>query len=62
MAYRKKTIRRMPPQTKKFARLVRDLDILVGRAKKLVKEMAKAEKDSILLNKKTDAVANRIAG
>jgi hypothetical protein len=46
MVYRKTTLRRMPPVTRKFARLLVQLDSVLRRGKNLVEEIARLEHDS----------------
>lgn len=43
MAYRSKTIRRMPPKTRKLARLIGDLDSVSRRLKNMLPEIQTAE-------------------
>ena len=46
MAYRKATLRRMPPETRKYARLLNDLESVLRRGKNLVEEVNRLELDS----------------
>lgn len=46
MAYRKATLRRMPPVTRKYAKLLGELESVVRRGKNLVEEIARLELDS----------------
>ena len=46
MAFRKATLRRMPPVTRKYARLLNDLDSVLRRGKNLVEEVNRLELDS----------------
>ena len=46
MAYRKVTLRRMPPETRKYARLLNDLESVLRRGKNLVGEVNRLELDS----------------
>ena len=46
MAYRKATLRRMPPETRKYARLLNDLESVLRRGKNLVGEVNRLELDS----------------
>ncbi len=46
MAYRKSTLRRLPPFTRKYARLLGDLDSVLRRGKNLLEEMSRLELDS----------------
>jgi len=44
--YRKATLRRMPPVTRKYARLLNDLESVLRRGKNLVEEISRLELDS----------------
>ena len=46
MAYRKATLRRMPPQTRKYARLLNDLESVLRRGRNMAEEIARLELDS----------------
>lgn len=46
MAYRKRTLRRLPPRTRKVARLVGELDSVSRRLKNLLGEIESLEIDS----------------
>jgi len=46
MAFRKATLRKMPPVTRKYARLLNDLDSVLRRGKNLVEELNRLELDS----------------
>ena len=46
MAYRKATLRRMPPVTRKYAKLLGELESVVRRGKNMVEEIARLELDS----------------
>ena len=46
MVYRKATLRRMPPVTRKYARLLGRLDSVLRKGKNLVEEIARLELDS----------------
>ena len=46
MAYRKATLRRMPPETRKYAKLLNDLESVLRRGKNMVKTMSRLELDS----------------
>ena len=46
MAYRKATLRRMPPATRKYARLLNDLESVLRRGKNMVEEVSRLELDS----------------
>jgi len=51
MAYRKKTLRRMQPVTRRYARVLNDLDGVLRRLKNLTEDIARLELDSrALLN------------
>ena len=53
--YQSKTLRRMPPETRKLARLVNEADSMVRRLRNRVPEIAQLERDSIALYKRRDA-------
>ena len=44
--YRKATLRRMPPTTRKYARLLNELDSVLRRGKNMVEEISRMELDS----------------
>ena len=44
--YRKATLRRMPPQTRQYARLLNDLESVLRRGKNMVEKMSRLELDS----------------
>lgn len=46
MAYRKATLRRMSPVTRKYAKLLGELESVLRRGKNLVEEIARLELDS----------------
>ncbi|MCL0057756.1 hypothetical protein M1N05_01620 [Dehalococcoidales bacterium] len=46
MPYRKATLRRMPPVTRKYAKLLGELESVLRRGKNLVEEIARLELDS----------------
>lgn len=46
MAYRKKTIRRLPPKTREFAKILNELESVLNRAKNRLPEIARLELDS----------------
>ena len=46
MSYRKLTLRRMPPVTRKYARLLGELESVLRKGKNLVEEIARLEHDS----------------
>jgi len=49
MAYKKKTIRRMQPITRRYARVINDLDGVLRRLRNLTEEIARLELDSTAL-------------
>ena len=44
--YRKATLRRMPPATRKYAKLLNDLESVLRRGKNMVEEVSRLELDS----------------
>jgi len=44
--FRKSTLRRMPPQTREFARLLNDLESVLRRGKNMVEKISSLELDS----------------
>ena len=46
MAYRKATLRRMPPETRKYARLLNDLESVLRRGKNMVETISRLELES----------------
>ena len=46
MPFRKVTLRRMPPVTRRYARLLGELDSVLRKGKNLVEEIARLELDS----------------
>ena len=46
MAYRKATLRRMPPVTRSYAKLLNELDSVLHRGKNLVEAVQRLELDS----------------
>ena len=46
MPYRKTTLRRMPPVTRRYARLLGELESVLRKGKNLVEEIARLEHDS----------------
>ena len=46
MAYRKKTLRLMPTITRRYARIINQLDGITRRLKNLTEEIARLETDS----------------
>ena len=45
-AYRKKTLRHMNPTTRRYARILNDLDSVLRRLKNLTEDLARLEADS----------------
>ncbi|NVM26668.1 MAG: hypothetical protein HWN70_12240 [Desulfobacterales bacterium] len=46
MAYRKSTLRRMPPETRKYAKLLNELESVLRKGKNLTDHIARLELDS----------------
>jgi hypothetical protein len=46
VAFRKSTLRRMSPTTRKYARLLNDLESVLRRGKNMVEEIQRLELDS----------------
>jgi len=46
VAFRKATLRRLPPVTRKYARLLGDLESVLRKGKNMVEEIARLEHDS----------------
>jgi len=46
MSYRKKTLRKLPPVTRRYARLVNDAQSLVRKLKNMTEEIDRLESDS----------------
>jgi hypothetical protein len=46
LAYRKKTLRRMPAITRRYARIINELEGITRRLKNLTEEIAQLETDS----------------
>ena len=44
--FRKSTLRRMPPVTRKYARLLNELDSITRRGKNLVEELTRQEMEA----------------
>lgn len=59
MAYRKRTIRRLPAFTRRYARLVNELDSVTRRLKNMTEEIARLEHDSRALFKSTEHHSNK---
>ena len=51
MAYRKATLRKMPPVTRKYARLLGELESVLRKGKNLVEEISRIEFESQALAK-----------
>jgi len=47
--YKKKTLRRMKPITRRYARVINDLDGVIRRLKNLTEDIARLESDSAAL-------------
>ena len=47
--YRKATLRRMPPVTRKYAKLLNEMDSVLRRGKNMVEEIQRLELDSRVL-------------
>jgi hypothetical protein len=52
--YQSKTLRRMPPETRKLAKLINDADSLVRRLKNRIPEISQLERDSMAFYKRQD--------
>ena len=50
MAYKKKTLRRMQPITRRYARVINDLDSVLRRLHNLTEEIGRLELDSRALH------------
>ena len=46
MAYRKATLRKMPPETRKYAKLLNELESVLRRGKNMVPQISRLELDS----------------
>lgn len=53
--YQSKTLRRMPPETRKLARLINEADSLVRKLRNRLPDIAQHERDSIAFYKRRDA-------
>jgi len=61
MVFKKLTIRRMPPVTRKYARLLNELDSVITRGQHLVEEVRRLEMESkALYNRKQGEVEKEI--
>ena len=54
MAYRKKTLRRMQPVTRRYARVLNDLDSVLRRLRNMTEEIGRIELDSRALYKRRE--------
>jgi hypothetical protein len=54
MTYRRKTLRRMQPLTRRYARVLNELDSALRRLRNLTEEMARLELDSRALYKRRE--------
>jgi len=54
MSYRKKTLRRMAPITRRYARVINDLDGVLRRLQNLTEEIDRLELDSRALYKRRE--------
>lgn len=52
--YRKKTLRRLPPVTRRYARIINDLDGVIRRLKNLTEDIDRLEADSRALFKRRE--------
>ena len=52
--YKKKTLRRLPPITRRYARIVNDLDSVMRRLKNLTEDIDRLEMDSRALFKRRE--------
>ena len=50
--YQSKTLRRMPPETRKLAKLINEADSVVRRLKNRIPEIAQLERDSMAFYKR----------
>jgi len=55
MAYKKKTLRHMQPITRRYARVINDLDSVTRRLHNLTEEVARLELDSTALHNRAKA-------
>ena len=53
MPYKKATLRRMPPTTRRYARIVNDLAGVLRKLKNITEDIARLERDSQALFNKT---------
>jgi hypothetical protein len=54
MAYRKKTLRQMQPITRRYARIINELDSALRRLRNLTEEIGRLELDSRALYKRRE--------
>jgi hypothetical protein len=54
MAYKKKTLRRMQPITRRYARIINELDSVLRRLRNLTEDIARLELDSRALYKRRE--------
>jgi hypothetical protein len=54
MAYKKKTLRRMHPTTRRYARILNELDSVLRRLRNLTEEIGRLELDSRALYKRRE--------
>ena len=52
--YKKKTLRRLPPITRRYARIINDLDGVIRRLKNLTQDIDRLEMDSRALFKRRE--------
>ena len=54
MTYRKKTLRRMQPITRRYSRIINELDSVLRRLENLTEDIARLEADSRALYKRSE--------
>jgi hypothetical protein len=59
MAYKKKTLRRMQPITRRYARVINDLGGVLRRLQNLTEEIGRLEADSRALYKRSESESGR---
>ena len=52
--YQSKTLRHMPPETRKLAKLINEADSVVRRLRNRIPEIAQLERDSMAFYKRQD--------
>ena len=57
--YKKKTLRQLPPITRRYARILNDLDSVIRRLKNLTEVIDSLEFDSRALHKRQEYESNR---